>query len=951
MRSSKYLVLAVLACAQTSRARADEVTLQSSQDTTIYESNAGLSNGEGMHMFSGMNGRRSRRRALLAFDIARSVPAGAKITQAVLTLQLTRGQARATAVAVHRVLAAWGEGDSRAAGEEGGGAAAGVEDATWSHRSWPSVTWRTPGGDFTPEVSATTRVIDLGEYTWQGPALTRDVQDFLDKPSENHGWILIGDAEPSPAAKRFDTREASDQGPQLTLTYDRPAGTTGACCFADGSCGVKLAATGRCDGKYLGDATQCSPGACPEPTGACCNADAAASCAIKARSECGRESWHAAASCDPNPCPVVLTPFVDALPLPAAATPVSGRRGGAAAYRMRMIQLTQQLHRDLPATKVWGYHDGSTGGYPGPTIVARSGEPVAVTWVNDLRDEAGNFLKAHALPVDACLHGATSDAPRGVVHLHGGHVASKYDGQPELTLLPGAETRYEYPNQQRAATLWYHDHAVGITRLNVIMGLAGFYIVTDAEEEKLGLPSGKYDIGLAIQDRSFNPDGSFRYPTRWQGSFFGNTPLVNGKVSPYLEVDRGVYRFRVLNGSTSRVYTLSRSSGQSFIQIGTDGGLLPESFATKEVTIAPGERADIVIDFAYAGPEETLDNSARAPFPNGGEGVALTSLMKFIVKDTPGYTEPVPVKLSNSFTPLDTTNVLERELVLDRAANEDACGHVMWMINDKHWHEITEHPHLGTTEIWRFVNRSRLTHPMHMHLLFFQVLDRQAFTLDDTGAITLSGPRQAPQRGERGWKDTVQVGPLEIVRVAARFEDFEGRYPYHCHLLEHEDHGMMRQFETKAVCGDAALAKGFEECDDGNERNGDGCDSACKLERSGDAGRRADGEPASSRSAADADAGPGPELGGSGGRPAHRPIQVTASPEPHASCSTTAAGARDRHFGWPWALAAAFWLRARVRRRAVVPTDALNACKPRRSPPAANTRARRVVRAAPVPRR
>jgi cysteine-rich repeat protein len=203
--------------------------------------------------------------------------------------------------------------------------------------------------------------------------------------------------------------------------------------------------------------------------------------------------------------------------------------------------------------------------------------------------------------------------------------------------------------------------------------------------------------------------------------------------------------------------------------------------------------------------------------------------MKFKVRDVQGYTKAIPVKLSSSLETLKESDaVMSRDLVLQRVT-EDHCGSGMWTINGKMWDDITELPHLGTSEIWRFVNRSGVTHPMHMHMLFFQVLDRQPFKLDGDKVVP-SGEPQPPERGERGWKDTVQVGPLEIVRVIARFEDFEGRYPYHCHLLEHEEHGMMRQFEVRAVCGDGALAAPIEACDDGNTRAGDGCSASCKDE-------------------------------------------------------------------------------------------------------------------------
>ncbi len=820
---------------QLSRARADQVTISASKDTTLYEDAPSSSDGAGDYFFSGVNGGSSSRRALVAFDIVNSIPPGAIIQSVTLDLSVSRTHDGTTAIELHSVTSEWGEGLSRASGNEGGGAPAATDDATWTHRLWPSTTWKTPGGDYVATASATTTVQGVGSYAWSSTTLVSDVQGFLDQPSQNFGWILIGDADPNAQAKRFDGR-LTGTGPQLVVDYQPPSAPSGACCFSDGSCGVQLAPGSSCGGKYLGSGSVCAPGVCPEIRGACCADDAAATCSVVPKSQCqalGRFQSDVS-SCKPNPCPVVLTPFVDPLPLPAAAKPVTGKPGGAATYRLRIVQLKQKLHRDLPPTTVWGFSDTQTGrgGYPGPTIEARSGEPVRVTWVNDLRDGKGNLLTQHALAVDTCLHGANTDAPRTVVHLHGGHVPAEFDGQPDVTQLPGEQTEFRYPNAQRAATIWYHDHALGITRLNVYMGLAGFYLVRDAEEDALQLPSGRYEVPLAIQDRTFNGDGSLRYPAKWQESVFGDTVVVNGKVAPYLEVDRGNYRFRVLNGSTSRVYTLSLSDSSEILQIGNDGGLLPESFVTQQVTLMPGERADIVIDFTYAGSEVVLRNSALTPYPFGGVNAPLTDILKFVVGDGKGDTRPIPVQLSK-VEPIDTKKaVTTRDLVLARS-RETVCGGGMWMINGKEWGDISERPHLGTTEIWRFINHSSISHPMHMHSLFFQVLDHQPLKAKGSTYVPDGDPLQ-PTRAEAGWKDTVAVAPFEAVRVAAHFEDFPGRFAYHCHLLEHEDHGMMRQFEAIVVCGDGALARGLEECDDGNTRSGDGCSSTCKLERADD---------------------------------------------------------------------------------------------------------------------
>jgi spore coat protein A len=312
------------------------------------------------------------------------------------------------------------------------------------------------------------------------------------------------------------------------------------------------------------------------------------------------------------------------------------------------------------------------------------GEPVTVTWINDLRDSLGVLRTQHFLPVDLCMDGpdSTGATPRTVAHLHGGHVPPEADGYPEDTFLPGEQDTYLYENNQVPATLWYHDHALGITRLNVQMGLAGFYILRDAYENALVLPSGTYEIPIVIQDRSFNPDGSFVYPASWQDHFFGDKILVNGKVWPYLNVVRGKYRFRMLNGSNSRIYTLSLSTGDPFTVIGTDGGLLPAPVVRDTLTITPGERVDMVIDFANFSPgaEIVLTNSAPAPYP-GTPGVGVVpDVLKFIVQGGPvGFTDPLPGTL-RPVPPLHEEVAAEfRDFTLQKTT--EPCAGSMWMIN------------------------------------------------------------------------------------------------------------------------------------------------------------------------------------------------------------------------------------------------------------------------------
>ncbi len=746
------------------------VTLAAVKDNTLYQTADGsLSNGKGTKALASKNAGGVLRRALVQFDLS-PIPPGATVRTATLTLY--NGEATSAAdVAVHRVAQSWGEGTSLAAGNGDAGAASTTGDATWIHRSYPATNWSTAGGTFAATASATMSVTGAGPYSWSSAALAADVQAWLDTPATHFGWVLRGkETGAGNALKAFDTREGSDPArrPRLVVTYlPPPPAPTGACCLTDGSCDVATAAAcATAGGAYQGDATLCSP----------------------------------------NPCSLVLTPYVDALPRPAVAVPVSGTAGGAADYVIPVREVSQRLHRDLPPTRVWGY----AGSYPGPTIETTTGLPIHVTWQNDLRDSLGVLRTSHYLPVDLCPDGPDSAGAtaRIVTHLHGGHVPPAADGYPLDTILPGEQKAVDYPVNQPAGTLWYHDHAMGITRLNVMMGLAGFFLVRDPVENALGLPAGEFEIALAIQDRTFRPDGSLVYPAMWEDHFFGDKILVNGKVWPYLEVKQGKYRFRVLNGCNSRVLRLALSNGASFQVIGTDLGLLAAPVTRSSLLITTGERAEVVIDFAAypAGTQIVLTNDAPSPFPGeAGVGV-IPNVMRFDVIASPGHVAALPAAL-RPVPPIPTGEaVVSRDLVLRKGDNP--CTGSMWTINDLMFDDVTESPVLGTTEIWRFVNASGITHPMHMHLVAFQVLDRQPFVLQ-SGQIVTTGPAVPPDPSEMGWKDTAPVGPDEILRVIARFEDYTGLYPYHCHILEHEDNEMMRQFQVvpPVAVGDAPPAR------------------------------------------------------------------------------------------------------------------------------------------------
>ncbi len=859
------VLLLVIAAASAS---ADVLVVEASKDNTIYDEPSGLlSNGAGDSVFAGLTGEPRVVRGLIEFDIASNLPPGSIITNATLILYMAQASVdnpfTPNTVGVHEILTEWGEGTSHAPAGEGQGGVSSTGDATWIHTFYPSSFWTTAGGDFVATPSASLVVgVSPSFNSWSSAQLIADVQKFLDQPTDNHGWILVGTETAN--ARRFESRTNPTPAnqPMLTIEFTAP-GDTGACCASDGGCSVVLDPGGSCTGTYQGIATVCSPNTCPQPVGACCIPDASATCNEVPAADCGIAGGTYqgdSTTCGSLRCPVIPTPFVDVMPVPSVATPISGSAGGVATYDIAMREVQQTLHSELSATTLWAYGDGPTGAvFPGPTIEATSDQSVTVNWINDLRDSSAPgsskpLRTDHLLPVDLCPHGA-QDSAKTVVHLHGAHTPAEFDGHPEDTFLPGGQDTYTYPNGQLPTALWYHDHALGQTRLNVYLGLAGMYIIRDATENALGLPAGADEVPLVIMDRSFNPDGSLRYPTGVQDAFFGDTILVNGRVWPRYDVNQGKYRFRILNASNSRHLTLEFCPGSqaspcptpaTFQLLGDDGGLLPAPLPLTQITLGPAERSDVVVDFApYAASTSVhLVNSAPAPFP-GSPGVGVVpDVMRFDVQGVTGFTGALPGSL-RTMEVLDEMDAIEhRELELMKRPS-GGCSPFVWEIVSldengdpagSMWVDFVEFPELGTTEVWKFINRSGMTHPMHMHLVFFQILDRQNFN-EVNGDIVPIGSPAPPAPEEAGWKDTVQVAPSEMVRVIARFEDYTGAFPYHCHILEHEDHEMMRQFQTIS-CGNGDLEP-TEECDDGSTTPGDGCAATCDIEDSvAFAGRR-----------------------------------------------------------------------------------------------------------------
>jgi spore coat protein A len=532
--------------------------------------------------------------------------------------------------------------------------------------------------------------------------------------------------------------------------------------------------------------------------------------------------------------------FVNSLPVPSV---INGRSGGA--FTVNISQFNQWLGLVNPVTgghlntPVWGYN----GSYPGPTILAKKDVPVNIFWRNNLVNDAGQPLP-HLLPIDRSIDWAFANDPNWqsygvpvVTHVHGGHSESASDGLPDQWFTPnfarkgsgfvkGEIEPFHYDNDQDAATIWYHDHALGVTRLNVYAGLAGYYLITDNNEMNLqatnSLPAPPYDLGLAIQDRMFTSSGQLLYPFDDEEGeenqpehsilpeMFGDFILVNGMTWPVLDVEPRQYRFRVLNGSDSRFYNLFFSSGQQFIQIGSDQGLLYAPFAMNQMLIAPGERKDIILDFsdpALWGQTIILKNNAKTPYPKGEAPDPQTTgrVMAFRVNKPLNSAYPLitlPSTLRSPIAPLQT-NLTPRKLILFET--EDEYGRIMPILGTVDdgmlgfREELTENPALNSTEIWELYNETMDAHPIHLHLVRMQLISRQKFNArinEETGKpgnIRLIGQPKYPAPDEQGWKDTWVTFPGEVTRVIAKF-DRPGLYVWHCHILSHEEHDMMRPF-------------------------------------------------------------------------------------------------------------------------------------------------------------
>ncbi|GAA4472010.1 multicopper oxidase [Rhodococcus olei] len=511
----------------------------------------------------------------------------------------------------------------------------------------------------------------------------------------------------------------------------------------------------------------------------------------------------------PLPAPIPdLPPPTDPSPLNFASPPLRRfvtdlpRLPTAAASGTLTAQSSiHTYHPDLPATTVLGYHDGILG----PTLEARHGVPTTVSFVNSID------VNPLADAVDLTMHGATEEDrtnPRTTVHLHGAPSRPDSDGHPMVTWRRGGVQTNRYANDQEAATLWYHDHAMANTRLNVQAGLAGFYLLRDEfdtgrADNPLGLPAGEFEVPIVVQDRTFNADGTLqprlaRYqPNGYnQGGQFGDVAVVNGVAWPRMTVRRTLYRLRLLQGSNSRTYRFAFSNGMRFTVIGGDQGLLDEPVDTDHIVMTSGERADLLVDFSTLTPGEsvTLVNTALNGVGNAAIAVpALPEIMRFDADQTVAEPVRVPTRLRGApglppaIAPATTDGVARTRVMtflgrvdLDRTA---AVLPLMGSINNLPF--LTDDVDLaraGTTEIWHIVNVFPIEHPVHLHLARFRILGRQK--LWSAGYMTTSPPplehdirwapdptpfligeRAAPAAWEAGWKDTTLVEPDSVLTI------------------------------------------------------------------------------------------------------------------------------------------------------------------------------------------
>ena len=555
-----------------------------------------------------------------------------------------------------------------------------------------------------------------------------------------------------------------------------------------------------------------------------------------------------------------MRPFVDDLP----SLPVV--RGDH--LDLTAASTTHRFHRDMGSVPALGY-----GGmdYLGPTLERRVDEPLTVRFGNAI----GTHPFAHDL--DTSLHGVDESfrtEPPCSLHLHGGVTPPDSDGHPEQLAFPGQSLVHDYPLRQHAGNLWYHDHAMGITRANVYAGLSGMVLLRDEFDtgepgNPLGLPAGEFEVPMVLQEKLFTPEGNQSLRSTvvvpqglWEGGAVGDVGLVNGAVWPQLDVARGLYRFRVLNGASFSLWNLFFGNHMPFWVIGTDHGLLDRPVPVRNLKLEPGERVDLLVDFAQLAPGETVElrNDEPPVFQAAILGeVAMPLFCRFRAGGPRGFTGPVPRRLRGgrglpAALPAPETPSVVRNLTVSQPYELRLPPAIMALNNLTFDDPDIEMPRQGTVEQWNIINITPDPHPIHIHLVTFRILSRAPLRTVDyqianpqppvgvkwtpSAENFLAGPEQPPAEWEAGWKDIVRAEGGTVTRIIVRFptadelgfdpdapfsrtakqsgagsagmpahaghgmsdhgDDELRGYIWHCHLLDHEDHDMMLKYRTVA---------------------------------------------------------------------------------------------------------------------------------------------------------
>lgn len=442
-------------------------------------------------------------------------------------------------------------------------------------------------------------------------------------------------------------------------------------------------------------------------------------------------------------------------------------------------------------TKVWRYLGevlkGSSDAiqtipdsYLGPLIQLHTGQRVRINFKNELPEKS-------------------------IIHWHGLHVPEEADGHPRLVIGTDETYIYDFTVADRAGTYWFHPHPHGRTGPQVYAGLAGLFIIKDVEEMALALPSGKYDIPLIIQDRIIDSDNQLVYSSsNMMGQmigFLGNQVLVNGKPDYEIKVASRPYRLRLLNGSNSRIYKLSWEDGTVLNVIGTDGGLLEKTIQRDYITLTPAQRVDLWVDFsgkAMGSKMRLIHTSAATPGGDTTFPLLSATIDREVSAEIDMPRQLTNIEYYNINDAVNADNPRQFTLSMDRGMTWTINGRTFDM-SDVARDEIVR---LNDLEVWEFYNQPssgmgmgmgmQLPHPMHIHGLQFQILERTIESADRSAWTTINEGYV-----DEGWHDTMLVMPGERVKILLKFEDFNGLYLYHCHNLEHEDMGMMRNYRVE----------------------------------------------------------------------------------------------------------------------------------------------------------